>query len=361
MKVASPRATARATPRAAARATPRPRTSPRSAPTPPASPNAAAADAVRAMLRPGAGGRPAAVPALTVRVGKQQVGFSNLHKVLYPEAGFTKGQVVEYYLRIADALLPHLKNRALTLKRYPNGVDGFFFYEKNCPSHRPPWLDTANVPTANRVGGINFCLANDAASLAWVANLASLELHTSLARAPKVDRPTMMVFDFDPGPPADILDCCRIAIRMRDRLADLGLQSFAKTSGSKGLHFYVPLNTPCTFDDTKAFSHAMAMLLEREDPEHGTSVMKKDLRTGKVFIDWSQNDEHKTTVCVYSLRARAHPTVSTPVTWAEVEAALSARDGTRLRFEAPDVIARVQKHGDLFEPVLTMKQKLPRT
>ena len=320
-----------------------------------------AADVVHAIVHPDGNGRVAhAVPATTVRVGRQQVSFSNLHKVLYPQAGFTKGEVVEYYLRIADSVLPHLKNRALTLKRYPNGVDGFFFYEKNCPSHRPPWLDTANVPTANRVGGINFCLANDAASLAWVANLASLELHTSLAKAPRVERPTMMVFDFDPGAPADILDCCRIALRMRDRLAELGLQSFAKTSGSKGLHFYVPLNTACTFDDTKAFSHAMAMVLEREDPKRVTSVMRKDLRAGKVFIDWSQNDEHKTTVCVYSLRARTHPTVSTPVTWKEVESALAARDPSRLRFEAFDVIDRVQKLGDLFAPVLTLKQKLPR-
>ena len=321
-----------------------------------------AADAVGALVRPGGNGRVAhAVSATTVRVGRQKVSFSNLHKVLYPEAGFTKGEVIEYHLRIAHAMLPHLKNRALTLKRYPNGIDGFFFYEKNCPSHRPPWLDTANVPTANRVGGINFCLANDAASLAWVANLASLELHTSLARAPRVERPTMMVFDFDPGPPADILDCCRIAIRMRDRLADLGLRSFAKTSGSKGLHFYVPLNTACTFDDTKAFSHAMAKLLEREEPKHVTSVMRKDLRAGKVFIDWSQNDEHKTTVCVYSLRARTHPTVSTPVTWDEVESVLASRDPSRLRFEAFDVVERIERVGDLFAPVLTLKQKLPKS
>jgi bifunctional non-homologous end joining protein LigD len=319
----------------------------------------AAADVLRGVIRPN-GRAVSSLPAATVRIGRQEVNVTNLHKVLYPEAGFTKGEVIEYYLRIADAILPHLKNRALTLKRYPNGVDGFFFYEKNCPSHRPPWMDTANVTTANRVGGINFCLANDAASLAWVANLASLELHTSLARAPQVERPTMMVFDFDPGPPADIIDCCRIAIRMRDWLSSLDLRSFAKTSGSKGLHFYVPLNTPCTFDDTKAFSRAMAMVLEREDPEHVTSVMRKDLRTGKVFIDWSQNDEHKTTVCVYALRARAHPTVSTPVTWDEVEQTLKSGDAGRLRFEAPDVIDRVKRLGDLFEPVLTLKQKLPK-
>jgi bifunctional non-homologous end joining protein LigD len=316
-----------------------------------------AAEAVAALVASGGRTAPA---ASSVRVGRQLVNFSNLHKVLYPQAGFTKGHAVEYYLRVADTILPHLKHRALTLKRYPNGVDDFFFYEKNCPAHRPPWIDTANVPTANRVGGINFCLANDAATLAWVVNLASIELHTSLAKAPRVERPTMMVFDFDPGEGADVLDCCRIAIRMRDRLRDLGLESFAKTSGSKGLHFYVPLNTACTFDDTKAFSHAMAMLLEREDPKHVTSVMRKDLRVGKVFIDWSQNDEHKTTVCPYSLRARAHPTVSTPVTWDEVEEALELGKPERLRFEARQVIDRVLKHGDLFGPVLTMKQKLPR-
>ena len=323
----------------------------------PTSASAAAADALAARMATGS--RVAAAPAV-VRVGRQQVTFSNVHKVLYPDAGFTKGEALQYYLRIADAILPHLKHRALTLKRYPNGVDGFFFYEKNCPAHRPPWIGTANVPTANRAGGINFCLANDAATLAWVVNLASLELHTSLAKAPKVERPTMMVFDFDPGPNTDIIDCCRIAVRMRNRLLDLGLRSFAKTSGSKGLHFYVPLNTPCTFDETKAFSHAMAMLLERENPGHVTSVMRKDLRVGKVFIDWSQNDEHKTTVCPYSLRARAHPTVSTPVTWDEVDAALRAGDAAMLRFEAKDVVGRVGRLGDLFEPVLSMKQKLPR-
>ena len=321
----------------------------------------AAADALSALTRTRSNGPRAAAPApATVHIGRRQVTFSNLQKVLYPVAGFTKGEAIQYYLRIADVILPHLKRRALTLKRYPDGVDGFFFYEKNCPAHRPPWIDTANVPTANRVGGINFCLANDAATLAWVANLASLELHTSLARAPKVERPTMMVFDFDPGPNTDILDCGRVAIRMRDRLLNLGLRSFAKTSGSKGLHFYVPLNTPCTFDDTKAFSHAMAMLLEREDPGYVTSVMRKDLRVGKVFIDWSQNDEHKTTVCPYSLRARSRPTVSTPVTWDEVEEAIEAGDPERLRFEARDVVQRVRSLGDLFEPVLGLKQKLPR-
>ena len=296
----------------------------------------------------------------TLRFGRKQLNLSNLQKVLYPDAGFTKGDVIRYYLSIADALLPHLKNRALTLKRYPNGSEGMFFYEKNCPVHRPPWVDTAHVESRRREGGIHYCLVNDAATLAWVANLASLELHTSLARAKAVTRPTMMVFDLDPGSGAGILDCCRVAVRMRDVLAGVGLQSYPKTSGGKGLHFYVPLNTPCTFDDTKAFAHTLAEMFERDDPQRITSEMRKDLRHGKVFIDWSQNDEHKTTACVYSLRARTRPTVSTPVTWAEVEQAVRSGDGARLVFEAPQVVERVARLGDLFAPVLSLKQKLPK-
>ena len=295
----------------------------------------------------------------TMRFGRKELNLSNLQKVLYPEAGFTKGDVIRYYLSIADALLPHLKNRALTLKRYPNGSDGMFFYEKNCPVHRPPWVDTARVESRHRPEGMHYCLVNDAATLAWVANLASLELHTSLARAKAVTRPTMMVFDLDPGPDVTIVDCCRVALRMRDVLAGVGLQSFPKTSGGKGLHFYVPLNTPCTFDDTKAFAHTLAGMFERDDPRGITSAMRKDLRVGRVFIDWSQNDEHKTTACVYSLRARPRPTVSTPVTWAEVEQALKSGDPRKLVFEAPDVVKRVGALGDLFAPVLSLKQKLP--
>jgi bifunctional non-homologous end joining protein LigD len=295
-----------------------------------------------------------------LKVGNKQVKVSNLAKVLYPGAGFTKQDVIDYYVGISDVMLKHLKGRTVTLKRYPNGSQDMFFYEKNCPIHRPEWVTTAKVPSANRTGGINYCLIENKASLAWVAQIASLELHTSLARAPDVAKPTMMVFDLDPGPPADIIDCIHVALRMRDVLKRLGLESFPKTSGGKGLHFYVPLNTPgCTFDQTKAFARAVAELFEREDPERVTATMKKALRTNKVFIDWSQNDEHKTTVCAYSLRARERPTVSTPVTWRELEHAFEARDASSLVCEARDVLARVKKRGDLFASVLTLKQRLP--
>jgi bifunctional non-homologous end joining protein LigD len=293
----------------------------------------------------------------TIKVGRRAVPISNPNKVLYPEAGFSKGQVIDYYVRVAPALMPHLKGRPLTLKRYPNGVDGMFFYEKMCPSHRPEWVSTTRVETTSRV--IDFCVVTDPSILVWVANLASIELHTLLARVPDLTRPTFMVFDHDPGEGVGLLECCRVAIRFRDLLRHLGLESFPKTSGGKGLHLYVPLNTKVTFDDTKAFSHAVAGLMEREEPKSVTTNMRKDLRKGRVFLDWSQNDDHKTTVCAYSLRARPRPTVSTPVTWDEVERAAKKGDASGLVFEAADVLRRVDKQGDLFEPVLKVKQKLP--
>ncbi|MDB5322222.1 MAG: polymerase LigD, polymerase domain protein [Phycisphaerales bacterium] len=297
-------------------------------------------------------------PPSSIRAGKREVSVSNPGKILYPETGFTKGEAVQYYLAIAPVLLPHLKHRPLTLKRYPNGVDQPFFYEKMCPSHRPDWVATTRMTTTNRE--IDFCMVEDAATLVWVANLASLELHTLLSRAPDLDRPTFMVFDHDPGDGADMLDCIRVALRFRDMLEQLGLKSFAKTSGGKGLHLYVPLNTPVTFDETKVFSRAVAQVLEKEDAAHVTTNMRKDLRKGKVFVDWSQNDRHKTTVCVYSLRARTRPTVSTPVEWEELERAVKKKDASGLAFETADVLKRVKKKGDLFEPVLKVKQKLPR-
>src|SRR3954470_14301174 len=298
-----------------------------------------------------------AKPANTVRAANRDVPVSNPQKVLYPSANFTKSDVVRYYMDVAPYLLPHLKGRPLTLKRYPNGVDGTFFYEKMCPSHRPDWVATTQVKTTNRQ--IEFCVVNDAATLAWVANLASLELHTLLSRAADVLRPTFMVFDHDPGDGAGLLDCIRVAQRFRDLLARLGLQSFAKTSGGKGLHVYVPLNTPVTFDDTKLFSRVVAQLLEKEDPAHVTTNMRKELRVGKVFVDWSQNDRHKTTACAYSLRARTRPTVSTPVEWDELDRALRKNDPDLLTFETADVLKRVKRKGDLFAPVLRLKQKLP--
>jgi bifunctional non-homologous end joining protein LigD len=293
-------------------------------------------------------------------VAGQKLSVSNLDKVLYPKAGFTKGQVIDYYIRIAGALLPHLKDRPLTMKRYPNGVEREFFYEKNCPAHRPKWVKTAKVWSEGNNRMMDYCLAQDLPTLVWAANLADLELHTSLSRKNAVERPTMMVFDLDPGPPADIVQCCQVGIWLRDILREMKLQSWAKTSGSKGLQLYVPLNTAVTYDETKALSHALAEYLEREHPNLVVSRMSKALRKGKIFVDWSQNDEHKTTICVYSLRAKDEPTVSTPVTWEEVETALKKKDAKRLVFRCDKTLQRVEKMGDLFEEVETKKQKLPK-
>jgi bifunctional non-homologous end joining protein LigD len=302
---------------------------------------------------------PSGMPS-SLTVGRKRVDLSNLQKVLYPEAGFTKGQVVDYYLRIAPYMLPHLKNRPLTLKRYPNGVNEMFFYEKRCPVHRPDWVTTGKVWSEGNNDYISYCVVNDAATIVWLANLACLEMHTLLSKLPKVETPTSMVFDLDPGPPADILDSIRIGLLMRDMLSRVGLQSFAKTSGSKGLHLWVPLNTPVTFDQTKQFAHAIALLMEREHPTEVLSMMSKTQRKGKVFIDWSQNDNHKTTACVYTLRAKAQPTASTPVTWDELEAALKKKDPGRVTFTSDQTLKRVEKLGDLFAPILKLKQKLPK-
>jgi bifunctional non-homologous end joining protein LigD len=295
----------------------------------------------------------------TLDVSSTKVEVSNLKKVLYPEVGFTKGDVIDYYIRISKHLLPHLKNRPITLKRYPDGVDGFFFYEKQCPPHRPKWIKTTNVPKSDG-SEIHYCVMNDLPALVWAANLADLELHTFLHRAPAIDRPTALAFDLDPGAPADIVQCCQVGVLLKAVFDSLGLKSFAKTSGSKGLQVYVPLNTPgVTYEKTKAFAHALAILLENQAPDLVVSKMQKNLRRGKVLVDWSQNDDHKTTVNVYSLRAKAHPTVSTPVTWDEVTSALKKKSAKALVFETRDVLKRVEKLGDLFEPVLTLKQKLP--
>ena len=294
-----------------------------------------------------------------IEVQGQNLKLSNLEKVLYPSAGFTKKDVIDYYARIAPALLPHLHGRALTRKRYPDGVEGEPFFEKNAPMHKPDWVKVAPIWSGRNRRTVNYVLADDMATLIWLANLAALELHPSLALATDIECPTEMVFDLDPGPPADIVQCCQVGVWLREIFEHLGLKSFAKTSGSKGLQIYVPLNTPTTFDATKLFSHALAQLLEHDHPELVLSEMKKNLRTGKVFVDWSQNDEHKTTISVYSLRARERPTASTPVTWDEVERALKKKDAGLLVFEAKQVVARFEKMGDLFEPVLELKQKLP--
>jgi bifunctional non-homologous end joining protein LigD len=295
----------------------------------------------------------------TIEVQGKLLKLSNLDKVLYPATGFTKQQIIDYYVRIAPAMVPHLAGRALTRKRYPNGVDEEFFYEKNAPQHRPDWVRTAPIWSGTNRRTIHYILADDLATLVWLANLAAIELHPSLALAKDITCPTMMVFDLDPGPPANIVQCCQVGIWLREIFDHFGLQSFPKTSGSKGLQIYVPLNTPTKYEATKTFAHALAQLLEHEHPDMVVSDMKKTIRTGKVFVDWSQNDEHKTTVAVYSLRAREHPTVSTPVTWEEVERTLKKKDANLLVFEARQAVSRVEKLGDLFAPVLELKRRLP--
>jgi bifunctional non-homologous end joining protein LigD len=246
------------------------------------------------------------------------------------------------------------------MKRYPNGVEGEFFYEKNCPSHRPKWVQTAKVWSEGNQRIMHYCLANNLPTLVWAANLADLELHTSLSRKDNIDRPTMMVFDLDPGAPADIVQCCQVGLWLRDLLGRMKLKSLAKTSGSKGLQVYVPLNTSVTYDQTKDLSRSLAQYLEHEHADLVTSNMSKAVRKGKVFVDWSQNDEHKTTICVYSLRAREEPTVSTPVRWTEVETCLKKKKAELLKFRSDQVLARVDKLGNLFEAVEELKQKLPK-
>jgi bifunctional non-homologous end joining protein LigD len=294
-----------------------------------------------------------------LEVNGKRVKVSNLQKVFYPETGFTKGDVIDYYMRISPVLLPHLKNRPISLKRYPDGVDGFFFYEKQCPSHRPEWIDTARVPSQRRQGFIDYCVMNDESALIWAANLADLELHTFLHRAPALEHPDFLAIDLDPGAPADLANCCEVALRLKTFFDRFDLQSFPKTSGSKGLQVYVPLNTKASYDSTKAFARTLAEQLESENPNSITAKMQKKLRRGKVFVDWSQNDEHKTTVSVYSLRAKERPTVSTPVSWKEVADTAKRGDAGLLTFEAEEVLRRVKRKGDLFAAVLTLKQRLP--
>ena len=295
-----------------------------------------------------------------VEIEGRQLKLTNLDKILYPGAGFTKGQVIDYYARIAPVLVPHLKNKPLTLKRYPNGVNELPFFEKNATKHRPDWVKTAPIWSEGNQRDVNYILCNDLATLVWVANLAAIELHPSLSLAQDIMCPRSLVFDLDPGPPANIVQCCQVAIWLRAIFDHFKLESFPKTSGSKGLQIYVPLNTKTSYDETKPLAHALARLLENEHRDLVVSDMKKAIRTNKIFVDWSQNDEHKTTVSVYALRARERPTVSTPVTWDEVEHALKKKDASLLVFESKQTLERVEKMGDLFAPLLSLKQKLPR-
>ena len=289
--------------------------------------------------------------AVEVDVEGRRLRLTNLDKVLYPEAGFTKGQVIDYYTRAAPWLLGHLRGRALTLKRYPNGVESGHFYEKQKPSHAPEWVRSEAIQAGEKT--IDFVLCDDVATLVWLANLADLELHPSLALARDPDAPTVLAFDLDPGPPAGIAECCEVALLLREVLSQLGLECFVKTSGSKGMQLYAPLNTEVTYEDTKPFAHGLARLLESRHKDLIVSVMKKSLRPGKVFIDWSQNDRHKTTVGAYSLRARDRPTVSTPLSWDELD------DPGALSFDSAEVLARLEEHGDAFAGVFETEQELP--
>jgi bifunctional non-homologous end joining protein LigD len=297
-----------------------------------------------------------------VEVDGRELTLTNLGKVLYPRAGFSKGEVVDYYAKVAPAMIPHLAGRAVTLRRFPEGVDDLdaAFFEKRCPKHRPQWVRTARVEAGPRAGKIDFCVCDSLPTLVWMAQLAAIELHPSLSlsRAPK--RPTVLAFDLDPGPPADIVDCCRVGLRLREFFDHFGLECFPKTSGSKGLQVYVPLNAKTSYEVTKPFAKAIAQLLEKQTPDEVVSKMKKVEREGKVFVDWSQNHQRKTTIAVYSLRARERPTVSTPVSWEEVEHAAGSSDGSSLIFEAADVLKRIEQHGDLFAPVLELEQNLPK-
>ena len=294
----------------------------------------------------------------TLDIEGKAVPVSNLEKIYYPKAGFTKGEMLAYYIKVAPVLLPHLQGRPLTLKRYPNGVDAPYFYEKQCPRPKPPFVETYQVARHHKPGSIQFCLVNNLPTLVWAANLGDLELHTFLSKAPHVHKPTQIVFDLDPGAPANAVQCAQVALWLREMFGKLGLETFVKSSGSKGMQVYVPLNTPTTYEETSPFAKAVARTLEKAHPELVVSDMKKELRHGKVLVDWSQNSETKTTVCVYSLRAKERPYVSMPLEWPEVEKCLKKKDATLTFFEAKDALARIETKGDLFAPVLTLKQNL---
>ena len=293
-------------------------------------------------------------PERTVEVDGRTLTLSNLDKVLWPSTGFTKAQMVDYYSRVAPVMLAHLAGRPVTLRRWPDGVEAGSFFEKNCPSHRPEW-----VPTITQ-GDVAYCSLDEPAALVWTANLAAIELHPTLASAPDLDRPRSVVFDLDPGPPADLLTCARVALVLRSALEGLGLSAWAKTSGSKGIQVYVPTNTDLSYDTTRDFAHRLARLLGSAHPDLVVTTQQRTARTGKVLIDWAQNHPTRTTVCVYSLRAWTTPAASTPVTWEELEGALEDDDRGRLRFSPEQTLRRIAESGDLMAPLLEVAQELPR-
>lgn len=292
-----------------------------------------------------------------VEIEGRKVTLSNPDKVLFPAAGFTKAQVIDYYVRVSEWLLPHLHDRPVTLKRYPNGIHEKHFYEKEAPRYTPEWVRTFPVP--RRAGGtdIHYVIIEDLPTLVWSANLANLEIHPFLHRVPHIDRPTIVVFDLDPGEGAGVLECARVALWIKELLDDIGLEAFPKVSGSKGIQLSIPLNTPVTYEATQPFARGVAQLLEREHPEYVISEMSKAVRHKKIFIDWSQNADFKTTVGVYSMRAkREQPYISMPVTWDELR---KAKNPEALNFDPETALKRLGKIGDLDAPLLTLKQKLP--
>jgi len=294
-----------------------------------------------------------------IEISGKKLPLSNLEKDLYPSYGFTKAHILEYYRRVAEFILPHLQDRALTFKRYPEGVERDFFFEKRCPSHRPAWAKTAEI-TRDNGERMTVCLVNDLETLMWVENLASLELHVPLARAGSPETPDSLVFDLDPGDPANILDCARVALILRDLLIPLQLTSYVKTSGQKGLHVFVPLNRKeTTFEDTKEFSKAVAEIMQKNYPDLVTAKMAKEYRKAKVFINWSQNDSSSTMICVYSLRARRKPYVSFPLAWRELENLAGQGDPEKLQVIHSEAVRRTEKQGDLFRELLVKKQPLP--
>ena len=296
-----------------------------------------------------------------VEVDGRELALSNLNKVFFPENGFTKGEVIAFYSEIAATIVPHLRDRPLTLKRYPDGIEGEHFYEKNAPSHTPAWVKRFAVPRSEGAGHIHYILCNDKPTLVWVTNLGDIEKHVLLARAPDIGRPTSLVFDLDPGEPADILDCGRVALHLNDVFTSLGLQCFVKVSGSKGLHLAVPLNTTTTYEVTQSFAKTIAELGQRQLPDRVVSEMSKELRRGKVLIDWSQNSDFKTTVAVYAMRAKhGGPFISMPVTWEELARAVKRGSDKDLFFTPAAAVKRIKRLGDLFEPVLSMKQEIPK-
>ena len=293
-----------------------------------------------------------------LEVGERRLRIRNLDRVIFPRTGTTKRDLLAYYVAIGDTMLPHLRERLLHMHRYPEGVEGPRFWQKGCPEHRPEWLPTAPVWSREKRGNIDYCVVNELAALLWAVNIGSIELHTSLHLRTDLHRPTVIAFDLDPGEGAGLLDCCEVALRLRELFARLGLQSFPKTSGSKGIQVYVPFNTETTYEFTKPASRRIVELLEEQTPGAVDSRMAKSARAGRVLVDWSQNTEHKSMVCVYSVRAKERPTVSTPLAWSEVQDALDAGDPGRLVFEMAAVLDRVAQHGDLFAPVLSLRQEL---